>query len=129
MLPRVAILNHSPRYLSDIQRRLKREPLDVYLYHQVPDFVPDLVALAPALMVLSFKVGFPNNLTPMITAIQARAALRAVPLMINLVGLEKPPALPADDLIVLFTDAHLSNLDRLVTAMHEILHVQSSARA
>lgn len=120
MFPRIVVMNHSAPFLCRIQRRMKIEPFDLYLYHQSEDSIIEIVQNVPAVIVLARRYGYPKSDEQFIRWFHGHHDLKDVPLVLSLlVGMTVPAERAGVTVVVSQPD--FSDLDDIVTVVHRIL--------
>src|SRR5215208_1350240 len=120
-LPIVVILDHSGLYYANLQRRLKPEPFDIYMYYQNLKYLDEIAQLKPDLIVLGAQIGFPKNHHDVIPWLKTRPSLKHVPMILSLVyPLEEPDA-ERLGVHVFELEPTLEDFEPLVVAMHELV--------
>jgi hypothetical protein len=105
---------------------MKTEPFDLYLYHQSEASIVEIAQLAPAVIVLARRYGFPKNDDRFIRTFRSETALKAVPLVLSL--LEGMP-IPSEraDITVIVSKPNFSDLDDIIETIHRILSLTPSS--
>jgi hypothetical protein len=87
----IAVVNQAASFLSGLQRRLKYEPYDVWLFDQTSDCIAMLVQIRPSVIVLGRRVGYPAIDTAFLDLLHRQVALRGTPILLSVpVGVAAP---------------------------------------
>jgi hypothetical protein len=128
MLPKIVVMNHSAPFLCSMQRHLKTEPFDLYLYYQTQASIAEITQLAPDVIVLARRYGFPYSDEKFIHQLRRQVALRDVPIILSLVmGMSPGQNLP-QDVRVITSAADYASLDDIMNAVHEACSMEQSHR-
>src|SRR5689334_19360872 len=120
-LPIVVVMDHSGHFYATLQRRMKREPFDLYLYYQNLKYLDEIEQLKPDLFAIGRQHGFPQNHREVVQALRSRPSLTNVPIILSLViPLEESDAERLGVQVVPI-EPSLENFENLVATMHEIL--------
>lgn len=126
MLPRVVILNHSAKFFCNIQRALKNEPFDIYLYHQVEASIPALAEVAPALILVGQRIGYRDNARQLIDTMRLHPLLRETPVIVGLVSRDPSAYDVAFGVTVVPIPPDYINLRPLIRVMHDVINREPS---
>ena len=125
MPPAIAIADHSVAFLCPLQRRLKREPLDVYLFNQNETCVDDMARIAPNLLVFARRYGYPSNDQYQMKRWSEHPTLYNTPIILLLMeGMDRPS--PRPRVTVLFSPPDGSDMEQIVSVIHNVLKPRGS---
>jgi DNA-binding response OmpR family regulator len=119
--PKIAVLNHSGKYLANVQRRLKTEPYDVYLFYQSSSELEALEELSPDLILLGRRHGFPKTDADFLIDFKLRSGLRQTPIVLALLNTMRPPEISDLKVSAVWLEADYLHLEPLIALVRSIL--------
>ncbi len=123
MSPILALMNHSAPFLCKLQRRLKTESVDLYLFHQTEASIGEIAELAPTLILMGRCYGFPPTDVRFIQRFRQEEKLKQVPILLSLFFGMTPPDVSALQVETVTSQPDLSDLEGIVGVLRKMLHV------